>query len=170
MTQLRPIGLSLSALARLGFIEASFETTFDMGTGQKRQSAVIPGLPTGDVDLDVIILEATLFAGIDLVDAIAPDDDLDVTVGPTGYFTWYREKRSDKPSAFQVAAGGAGLRIAAAYTIRGAVDARIGADVEARFFGDMATELPAVFDEKRNVAAVAGIGNLSVGVGVQLGF
>lgn len=170
MNALRPLGVGLGARSRVGWLAATADVGFSWGTGQKRQSTSVPGLPTGDVDLTLMGLDAALFVGLDLVDMVKPDDDLDVVFGATGFMSWYSEKRSDKPSAFQALDGGAGARIELSWRIRGAVDTRIFADAELRFIGDFAPELAPVFDEKQALDAVPGAGNLSAGAGVEVGF
>lgn len=170
MNELLPAGITLGADSRVGIIAAQLDGGFAWGTGQKRQSTIVPGLPSGDVDLDVMGASAELFVGVDLVDLVVQDDDFDVLLGPTGFFTWYREQRSDKPSPFQVIDGGAGLRLGASWRLRGTVDTRFFATADMRFLGDLATELAPVFDEKSSLSAVAGAGNISVRAGVEVGF
>lgn len=170
MNQLLPAGLTIGADSRVGIVAAQLDGRFGWGTGQKRQSTVVPGLPSGDVDLDFMGASAELFVGVDMVDLIVQDDDLDVLLGPTGFFTWYREKRSDKPSPFQVVDGGAGVRVGASWRLRGAVDTRVFAIADMRFLGDLATELAPVFDEKSSLGAVVGAGNVFVRAGVEVGF
>ena len=170
MTETLPIGLAVQALTRLGWLSISIDAGFLMGSGVKRQDSATPNLPTGDVDLDVMVLEARALVGFDLVDLFQPDPDLDVILGPVGYLTWYREQRSDKGAPFQAASGGAGLVLSGRYAIHGPVTTTITGDVEARPFGDLAPELPAIFDEKTRVDAVAGVGNVSFRLGVEVGF
>lgn len=170
MSALRPVGLGLAARSRVGWLAATADAGFTLGSGIKRQKTSVPGLPSGDVDLDFLGFDASLFVGLDLVDMIRQDDDLDVVFGPVGFLSWYREQRSDKPSPFQALDGGVGARLDISWRLRGAVDTRLFAVAEARFIGDFAPELAPVFDEKSTLDAVAGAGNVSVGAGVEIGF